>query len=164
MCGVALQTASQRDMLKTANSHELFAPAKPDTAEPLQGHVHPNLRAWGRFHLINGLAIWKEGSGHSSAGSAATHAHAESATSFSSSGSLGLDSYMVSMRIRGTPVQVVRSLLRLDGRGSCFWAFDTVSDIRALESTDQAVLFKATMAPPVRCAPLMQAFLRCLCL
>ena len=156
-----LQAASDTDF-KRANSSESFVVAKPSNSKCVD--VHPNLRVWGRFHLISGLAIWKEGSGHSAAGSAATHAHAESASSFYSSGSLGLDSYMVSMRIRGTPVQVVRSLLRLDGRGSCFWAFDTVSDIRALESTDQAVLFKATMAPPVRCAPLMQAFLRCLCL
>jgi hypothetical protein len=132
--------------MKRTNSGDSFVIAKAENAKKLD--VDPNLRAWGRFHLINGLAIWKEGY---SAG-CILNSDADSA---SSSG--GLDSYMVSMRIRGTPRQVVRSLLRLDGRGSCFWAFDTVSDMHALGSTDQAVLFKATMAPPVRPTACMHA-------
>lgn len=126
--------------MKRANSSESFVVAKPENVTKLD--VRPNLRAWGRFHLINGLSIWKERSGHSSASTCPIDGN-----------SRGLDSYMVSKRIRGTPGQVVKSLLRLDGRGSCFWAFDTVSEVLSMGSTDQAVLFKATMAPPVRSSP-----------
>lgn len=139
--GVPLQTSSQRDT--RATSEESFVVAKVANAKKLD--VRPSLRAWGRFHLMNGLAIWKEGSGSS----AAMHAASESPSSLCTPSGAGLDSYMVSMRIRGTPSQVVKSLLRLDGRGSCFWAFDTVSDVHELGSTDRAVMFKATMAPPV---------------
>lgn len=153
---LVVQTASHKDHMKRENSAESFVIAKTENMNKFD--VHPNLRAWGRFHLMNGLAIWKQGSGHSSAGSSAMHADSESASSYCSSSSVGLDTYMVSKRIRGTPGQVVKSLLRLDGRGSCFWAFDTVSNIQALKSTDQEVLFKATMAPPVRPSAQMHDF------
>jgi hypothetical protein len=139
-----MQMASQRDVVRGANLEDSFVVAKAENARKLE--TYPSFRAWGRFHLINGLAIWKESSGLSTA----LPTDSESNGSFCAPASIGLDSYMVSKRIRGSPLQVVRSLLRLDSRGSCFWAFDTVSDIHSLGSTDQAVLFKATMAPPVR--------------
>ena len=47
-------------------------------------------------------------------------------------------------------MQVVRTLLRLDGRGSVFWAFESISDVRELKGRDGGKQFRAIMAPPVR--------------
>jgi hypothetical protein len=123
-----------------ASSTDSFVLANTDNARSVQ--VSPMPRAWGRFHLANGLAIWKESSSEAQAVGESAPGCPQALPP--------LDSYMVSKRICGTPKQVIKTLLRLDGRGSCFWAFDTVSDVRELGSTDHAVLFKATMAPPVR--------------
>lgn len=47
-------------------------------------------------------------------------------------------------------IQVVRTLLRLDGRGSAFWAFESISEVRELHGRDGGKQFRAIMAPPVR--------------
>lgn len=44
---------------------------------------------------------------------------------------------------------MVRTLLRLDGRGSAFWAFESMSEVRELHGRDGGKQFRAIMAPPV---------------
>lgn len=72
------------------------------------------LRAWGRFRLVNGLAIWREGSTPQLSGSedcAATTGTVAAAAAAAKAvmeraGASQLDSFMVSHRIRGSPRQV----------------------------------------------------------
>ena len=40
--------------------------------------------------------------------------------------------------------------MRLDGRGSAFWAFESISEVRELRGRDGGKQFRAIMAPPVR--------------
>lgn len=72
------------------------------------------LRSWGRFRLVNGLAIWREGStaqlsskedSMASTGTVAAAA-ARAKAVMERAGAPQLDSFMVSHRIRGSPRQV----------------------------------------------------------
>jgi hypothetical protein len=101
-------------------------------APPLAGSVTlpaPHCTRFDRFHLVNGLAIWKEGAVDP----------------------FELESYMASQRIMGSPQQVQSALMRLSGGpSSCFRAFSQIEAVRSLGDAEQTTFFKATMPPPVR--------------
>eukprot|EP00892_Ulva_mutabilis_P002877 jgi/Ulvmu1/12590/UM092_0020.1 len=151
------ENGADHSPMRRAVSEDSNLGAAGHAAETSPGEYSAPLRAWGRFRLVNGLAIWREGSnpqpsggGDDPAATTGTVAAAAAAAKavMERAGAPQLDSFMVSHRIRGSPRQVVRTLMRLDGRGSAFWAFESISEVRELHGRDGGKQFRAIMAPP----------------
>lgn len=113
---VHMQSGTDLPSLRRATSEEsnLGANGTVTSAVSANSDLTAPLRTWGRFRLVNGLAIWREGStaehpgtdeAYSSTGTVAAAA-ARARAVMERAGAPQLDSFMVSHRIRGSPRQV----------------------------------------------------------